>query len=229
MTQSGRTISSTRHWSRQGEGGISPDLLTMEEATLAMHFFKACNEETETVPDIYSSLFLARHDVWEPGDWCNHHSRYDQPQPHTPGPGTWKQIGWNFQIISTFLPVGPLLPHTLHGSSLLHTRELHANSKTPHTTSIREGVNRLPCQQQQTSQQRLSTFLSTTILVSKFLSPNFLCSGIVRADVSSDKLSMKLHHLFRTILHLFEQTVQQLDTRSFFFTSKAKELRWKMT
>ena len=96
-------------------------------------------------PDIfYFSLLVVRHEVRDPvtGD---HHSRYDQPRPHTPGPGAWKQIGWNFQIIPTFLPVGPLLPHTLHGSSLLHTWEQHANSKTsPHTTSIREGVNMVP-------------------------------------------------------------------------------------
>ena len=74
------------------------------------------------------------------------------------------------------------------------------------------------------STERDFPFSSLFLRVSKFLGFNFLCRGIVSC-VSSDKLSMKLHHLFRTILHLFEQTVQQLDTRSFFFTSKAIELR----
>ena len=117
MTPSRGTISSTEHWSRQAKGASL--LLSADNGDTphsAMHFFKCCNEAAESVPEIYSSLFLQH---TRPGD-CDHHSRY---QPHTPGPGTWKQIGWNFQIISTFLPVGPLLPHTLHGSSLLHTRE----------------------------------------------------------------------------------------------------------
>ena len=46
-----------------------------------MHFFKCCNEAAESVPEIYSSLFLQH---TRPGD-CDHHSRYDRPQPHTPG------------------------------------------------------------------------------------------------------------------------------------------------
>ena len=142
MTQSRSTISSTRHWSRQAKGAsllISADnggdtpLCT--SLNVAMRGLSWCLRSIQ-------ATFLQH---TRPGD-CDHHSRYDRPQTHTPGPGAWKQIGWNFQIIFTFLAVGPLLPHTLHGSSLLHTREQHANSSktSPHTTSIREGVNMLP-------------------------------------------------------------------------------------
>ena len=227
---SGPRYTNSRHWSRQGEGSLSASVYwqsTIAKATLCKVHLWTLQWGAETVPDclIFSnSVPLLSDTRWEtrwlviiiPGTISLGRTR--------PGPGTWKQIGWNFQIIPTFLPVGPLLPHTLHGSSLLHTWEQHANSKTsPHTTAIREGVNMVPTTTNFSNSDFPFSSLSTS-LKSWF---NFLCR-VLWADVSSDKLSMKLHHLFRTILHLFEQTVQQLDTRSFFFTSKAIELRWKM-